>query len=170
MTLALDAPARAEAASHSDAAAATRSLGPDRGEYRGRAGLRGGFAGAAVVCPQLRGQHQGGDFRRSPSFALMRLCFRADQRPAGAAAGGAADLHRRHADRRGLDRRVRVRRRPIGNCWFSASISGIGSTMFYVSALGLMIRISPPDARGRVAGLFSSAFWSARSAARCSAA
>ena len=30
--------------------------------------------------------------------------------------------------------------------------------MFTVSSLGLMIRISPPDARGRVAGLFSSAF------------
>ena len=30
--------------------------------------------------------------------------------------------------------------------------------MFFVSALGLMIRISPPDARGRVAGMFSRAF------------
>lgn len=30
--------------------------------------------------------------------------------------------------------------------------------MFFVSALGLMIRISPHDARGRVAGMFSSAF------------
>jgi MFS family permease len=30
--------------------------------------------------------------------------------------------------------------------------------MFSVSSLGLMIRISPPDARGRVAGLFASAF------------
>ena len=32
------------------------------------------------------------------------------------------------------------------------------SAMFTVSSLGLMIRISPPDARGRVAGLFSSGF------------
>ena len=38
------------------------------------------------------------------------------------------------------------------------SLGGIGSAMFTVSSLGLMIRISPPDARGRVAGLFSSAF------------
>ncbi len=38
------------------------------------------------------------------------------------------------------------------------SLGGIGSTMFFVSALGLMIRISPEDARGRVAGMFSSAF------------
>jgi MFS family permease len=30
--------------------------------------------------------------------------------------------------------------------------------MFFVSALGLMIRMSPPDARGRVAGMFSGAF------------
>ena len=37
-------------------------------------------------------------------------------------------------------------------------ISGIGSTMFYVSAFGLMIHISPPDARGRVAGLFITSF------------
>jgi MFS transporter, ACDE family, multidrug resistance protein len=38
------------------------------------------------------------------------------------------------------------------------SLGGFGSAMFTVSSLGLMIRISPPDARGRVAGLFSSAF------------
>ena len=38
------------------------------------------------------------------------------------------------------------------------ALGGIGSTMFFVSALGLMIRISPPDARGRVAGMFSSGF------------
>ncbi len=38
------------------------------------------------------------------------------------------------------------------------AIGGIGSTMFFISALGLMIRISPPGARGRVAGLFASSF------------
>ncbi len=38
------------------------------------------------------------------------------------------------------------------------AVGGIGSTMFFVSALGLMIRVSPADARGRVAGMFSSAF------------
>jgi len=38
------------------------------------------------------------------------------------------------------------------------SLGGLGSAMFSVSSLGLMIRISPPDARGRVAGLFASAF------------
>lgn len=38
------------------------------------------------------------------------------------------------------------------------AIGGVGSTLFFISALGLMIRISPPDARGRVAGLFASSF------------
>src|ERR1700733_9220145 len=41
---------------------------------------------------------------------------------------------------------------------FFRILSGIGSTMFYVSALGLMIHISPPDARGRIAGLFTTSF------------
>jgi MFS family permease len=38
------------------------------------------------------------------------------------------------------------------------SLGGVGSAMFTVSSLGLLIRISPSDARGRVAGLFSSGF------------
>ena len=38
------------------------------------------------------------------------------------------------------------------------ALGGVGSTMFFVSALGLMIRISPQNARGRVAGMFSGAF------------
>ncbi|MGE2731016.1 MFS transporter [Mycolicibacterium vaccae] len=38
------------------------------------------------------------------------------------------------------------------------SLGGVGSAMFTVSSLALMIRISPADARGRVAGLFSSGF------------
>ncbi|MBJ7387542.1 MAG: MFS transporter, partial [Mycolicibacterium sp.] len=38
------------------------------------------------------------------------------------------------------------------------SLGGLGSAMFTVSSLGLMIRISPSNARGRVAGMFTSAF------------
>jgi MFS family permease len=38
------------------------------------------------------------------------------------------------------------------------AVNGIGSTMFFVSAFGLMIHISPPDARGRIAGVFSTSF------------
>jgi MFS family permease len=38
------------------------------------------------------------------------------------------------------------------------ALNGIGSTMFFVAALGLMIHISPPDARGRIAGMFTTSF------------
>ncbi|MDD7813634.1 MFS transporter [Mycolicibacter sinensis] len=38
------------------------------------------------------------------------------------------------------------------------ALGGVGSTMFFIAAVGLMIRISPPDARGRVAGMFATAF------------
>ncbi|WP_435405289.1 MFS transporter, partial [Mycolicibacterium hippocampi] len=38
------------------------------------------------------------------------------------------------------------------------AIGGVGSTMFFISSLGLMIRISPPNARGRIAGMFTTAF------------
>ena len=37
-------------------------------------------------------------------------------------------------------------------------LGGIGSTMFTVSALGLLIRISPPENRGRVSGLYATSF------------
>jgi MFS family permease len=37
-------------------------------------------------------------------------------------------------------------------------LGGIGSTMFTVSALGLLIRIAPADARGRVSGLYATSF------------
>ncbi len=49
----------------------------------------------------------------------------------------------------------------VGNDWqlvLFRAIGGIGSTLFFISVLGLMIRISPADARGRVAGLFASSF------------
>ncbi len=38
------------------------------------------------------------------------------------------------------------------------AIGGIGSTMFFISALSLLIRISPAEARGRIAGLFATSF------------
>ncbi|OBI85796.1 MFS transporter permease [Mycobacterium sp. 1245805.9] len=41
---------------------------------------------------------------------------------------------------------------------FFRALSGLGSTLFYVAALGLMIHISPPDVRGRIAGIFTSSF------------
>lgn len=38
------------------------------------------------------------------------------------------------------------------------ALTGVGSTMFFIASLGLMIRISPEDARGRIAGMFATAF------------
>lgn len=38
------------------------------------------------------------------------------------------------------------------------SLSGVGSTMFTVSAIGLLIRISPPQLRGRASGLWGTSF------------
>lgn len=38
------------------------------------------------------------------------------------------------------------------------ALGGIGSTMFTVSALGLLIRMSPQGGRGRVSGVYSAAF------------
>lgn len=37
-------------------------------------------------------------------------------------------------------------------------LGGIGSTMFSVSALGLLIRISPPGSRGQISGLYATSF------------
>lgn len=54
-----------------------------------------------------------------------------------------------------------------GACAFAASywqllvfraLGGIGSTMFTVSAAGLVVRLSPPAARGRVSSAYASAF------------
>lgn len=38
------------------------------------------------------------------------------------------------------------------------SLGGIGSTMFTVSAMGLLVRLADPSARGRISGLYASAF------------
>ncbi|WP_337110123.1 MFS transporter [Prescottella equi] len=38
------------------------------------------------------------------------------------------------------------------------ALGGIGSTMFTVSALGLLIRMSPPQGRGRVSGIYTASF------------
>lgn len=38
------------------------------------------------------------------------------------------------------------------------ALGGIGSTMFTVSAMGLLVRIAPPQLRGRVSSLYATAF------------
>jgi ACDE family multidrug resistance protein len=91
------------------------------------------------------------------AFAVMRLCF----------APVSGLLVQRLGERRVYVTGILIVSLSTGACAFVQtywqlllfrSLGGIGSTMFFVSALGLMIRISPVDARGRVAGMFSTAF------------
>ncbi|HEX7826336.1 MAG TPA: MFS transporter, partial [Mycobacterium sp.] len=91
------------------------------------------------------------------AFALMRLC----------AAPASGLLVQRLGERRIYLTGLVIVAVSTGACAFAQtywqllvfrSLGGFGSAMFTVSSLGLMIRISPSDARGRVAGLFSSAF------------
>lgn len=91
------------------------------------------------------------------AFALMRLCF----------APATGMLIQRLGERRIYVWGLLIVAVTTGACAFAQtywqlllfrSLGGVGSTMFFVSALGLMIRVSPENARGRVAGMFSSAF------------
>ena len=91
------------------------------------------------------------------AFALMRLAF--------APASGL--LVQRLGERRVYVSGILIVSLSTGACAFAQtywqllifrSLGGIGSTMFFISSLGLMIRVSPEDARGRVAGMFSTAF------------
>lgn len=91
------------------------------------------------------------------AFALMRLCF--------APASGL--LVQRLGERRIYVSGLLIVAVSTAACAFAQtywqlllfrSLGGIGSTMFFISSLGLMIRISPVDSRGRVAGMFSTAF------------
>lgn len=91
------------------------------------------------------------------AFALMRLC----------AAPVSGVLVQKLGERRIYLTGLVIVALSTGACAFAQtywqllvfrSLGGLGSAMFTVSSLGLMIRISPADARGRVAGMFSSAF------------
>ncbi len=90
-------------------------------------------------------------------FSLMRLCFAP---PSGL-------LVQRLGERRVYVAGLMIASVSTGACAFVQNywqlllfraIGGVGSTMFFISALGLMIRISPADARGRIAGLFATSF------------
>jgi ACDE family multidrug resistance protein len=91
------------------------------------------------------------------AFALMRLCF----------APVSGLLVQRLGERPLYVSGIIIVAVSTGACAFAhtywqlllfRSLGGIGSTMFFVSSLGLMIRVSPADARGRVAGMFATAF------------
>ena len=119
-----------------------------------------GYGVVAPVLPQLA-RHFGVSLSAATfvitAFAVMRLC----------AAPPTGMLIQRLGERRIYVAGVLIVALSTAACAFAhtywqllvfRALGGIGSTMFFVSALGLMIRMSPPDARGRVAGMFSGAF------------
>ncbi|HET9874398.1 MAG TPA: MFS transporter [Mycobacterium sp.] len=90
-------------------------------------------------------------------FSLMRLCF----------APVSGLLVHRLGERRVYVVGLLIVASSTGACAFAQSywqlllfrsLGGVGSTMFFISTLGLMIRISPAHARGRIAGMFATAF------------
>ena len=126
----------------------------------GNAVIALGYGVVAPVLPQLA-RHFGVSISAATfvitAFAVMRLL----------AAPPTGFLVQRLGERRIYVTGVLIVALSTGACalaqsyWqllFFRALGGIGSTMFMVSALGLMIRISPHDARGRVAGMFSGAF------------
>lgn len=119
-----------------------------------------GYGVVAPVLPQLA-RHFGVSISAATfvitAFAVMRLL----------AAPPSGLLIQRLGERRMYVAGVLIVALSTAACAFASSywqllvfraLGGIGSTMFFVSALGLMIRMSPHDARGRVAGMFSGAF------------
>ncbi len=119
-----------------------------------------GYGVVAPVLPQLA-RHFGVSISAATfvitAFAIMRLC----------AAPPTGLLVQRWGERRVYVVGVLIVALSTAACAFAATywqllffrtLGGIGSTMFSVSALSLMIRMSPHDARGRVAGMFSGSF------------
>ena len=119
-----------------------------------------GYGVVAPVLPQYA-RHFGVSISAATfvitAFAIMRLC---SAPPSGV-------LVQRLGERRVYISGLLIVALSTGACAFAEtywqlllfrSLGGFGSAMFSVSSLGLMIRISPPDARGRVSGLFSSGF------------
>lgn len=91
------------------------------------------------------------------SFAAMRLLF----------APASGSLVQKLGERPVYITGLLIVALSTGACAFAASywqllvfraLGGIGSTMFTVSALGLLVRIAPPDTRGRVSGLYATSF------------
>ncbi|WP_026061335.1 MFS transporter [Rhodococcus rhodochrous] len=91
------------------------------------------------------------------SFAAMRLLF----------APASGSLVQKLGERPVYITGLLIVALSTGACAFAASywqllvfraLGGIGSTMFTVSALGLLVRTAPPDARGRVSGLYATSF------------
>lgn len=119
-----------------------------------------GFGLVAPVLPQYARSFDVGVAAASiivSAFAFMRLTF--------APAGGA--LIGRFGERPVYLLGLLIVALSTGACAFAASywqllvfrgLGGIGSTMFTVSAMGLIVRLAPPQIRGRVASYYGSAF------------
>ena len=91
------------------------------------------------------------------AFSLMRLCF----------APVSGVLVQRLGERRiyvtgllivALSALACAFAQSYGQLLLFRALGGVGSTMFFISSLGLMIRISPPGLRGQIAGMLSTAF------------
>ncbi|MFZ4374629.1 MAG: MFS transporter [Mycobacterium sp.] len=119
-----------------------------------------GYGVVAPVLPQLA-RHFGVGLSAATfiitAFAVMRLC----------AAPPTGLLIQRLGERRIYVSGLMIVAVSTAACAFAhtywqllvfRALGGIGSTMFFISALALMIRMSPHDARGRVAGMFSGGF------------
>ena len=119
-----------------------------------------GYGIVAPVLPQFARSFGVGVTAASAvisAFALMRLLF----------APAAGRLVQRSGERPVYLLGLLIVAFSTGACAFASGywqllvfrgLGGIGSTMFTVSALGLLIRISPPENRGRVSGLYATSF------------
>ncbi|GGK44852.1 MFS transporter [Nocardia camponoti] len=119
-----------------------------------------GFGLVAPVLPQFAREFGVGIAAASAivsAFALMRLVF----------APASGKLVQKLGERRVYMTGIAIVALSTGACAFAQSywqllvlrsLGGIGSTMFTVSSMALVIRISPPAQRGRVSGLYSTSF------------
>lgn len=119
-----------------------------------------GFGIVSPALPQFATEFGVGVFAASAvisTFAMMRLVF--------APASGA--LVQKLGERPIYLSGLLIVALSTGACAFAQTywqllvfrgLGGIGSTMFSVSALGLLIRMSPSHSRGRVSGLYATSF------------
>ncbi|WP_278263531.1 MFS transporter [Nocardia sp. AG03] len=119
-----------------------------------------GFGLVAPVLPQYARQFGVGIAAASAivsAFALMRLLF----------APASGRLVQKLGERRVYLAGIVIVALSTGACALAQtywqllvlrSLGGVGSTMFTVSSMALIIRVSPPAARGRVSGIYSTSF------------
>ncbi|MEU4810813.1 MFS transporter [Nocardia fluminea] len=119
-----------------------------------------GFGLVAPVLPQYAREFGVGIAAASAivsAFALMRLLF----------APASGRLVQKLGERRVYLAGIVIVAVSTGACALAQtywqllvlrSLGGIGSTMFTVSSMALIIRVSPPAARGRVSGVYSTSF------------